>query len=467
MTPLTRLKEITLKGCSHIVWKRKAIVFIVVLVVTLCGGFTDLRSPKIYVTEATILIANPSEELPLHNILNSIPLAKRVGEKLGLKDSPEEILLSVQGRLLENKNIVKIRVEGEDPEKIKTIAAAWANEFVSLLRKQVSYSERSAFMSGVHIVSDEKVRLIPRGTKTAIFFLLGLFLGLIVAIIMETLDPRLQKAIEVEDVAKMPLLGYIPSGKRENATERELDLISFLKSDSLIAEAFRAIKASVIIGSPEGIKLKTMLVTSSVPAEGRSFIAANLAVQFAGTGSKVLLIDTAVKDSRLGESLAAEDRLDVTILGLSDVLYGKCTLEEAIARTPIPGLSLLEAGTLAERPADLVTSTSFSKILHELKSVFDRIIIDSGPILKSDETLLWADKCDGIIFVIGAEITNIKDIDIARQRLGKRRKKVIGAILNSVRSGKNLRYYSKQFQSFLRKKPEEIIVTEEREEENK
>jgi capsular exopolysaccharide synthesis family protein len=465
MASLTRLKDITLRDCSHIIWKRKVIIFIVILVVTLSGGFTDLRSPAIYQTQSTILIANPSEELPLHNILNTIPMAKRVGDKLGLEKSPEEILLMVKARLLENKNIVKIRVEGEDPEEIKIIATAWANEFVSLLRKQVSSEEQTAFMSSIHVVTARKVREVPRGAKTALFFGLGVLLGLVAAVIMEIFDPRLQKAVEVEEVAKMPLLGFIPSGKKGGATEKELDLISFLKPDSLVGEAFRAAKASILIGSPEGLNPKTLLVTSSVSTEGRSFVAANLAIQFTNMGRKVLLIDTSIKNGRLGESFAVEDRLDLTILGLSDALYGKCAIEEAIVRTPVPGLSLLEAGTLAEKPADLITSAAFPKIMQELRNVFDRIIIDNGPILGADETLLWADRCDGIIFVVGAEMVNIKDVNTARQRLGRKEKKVIGVILNSVWSKKDLKYYYKQFHSFLGKKPGEIIVTTEREEE--
>ena len=466
MALLTRLKEITLRDCTHIIWKRKVIIFIVILVVTLSGGFTDLRSPAVYQTESTILIADPSEELPLYNILNTIPMAKRVGDRLNLEKSPEQILLLVNARLLENKNIVKIRVEGEDPEEIKSIATVWADEFVSLLRKQVSSEEQTTFMSSIHVVTAQKVKQVPRGGKTALFFGLGVLLGLVAAVIMEIFDPRLQKAVEVEEVAKMPLLGFIPSGKRGGATEKELDLISFLKPDSLVGEAFRAAKASILIGAPEGVDPKTLLVTSSVSTEGRSFVAANLAIQFASMGKKVLLIDTSIKNGRLGESFAVEDRLDITILGLSDALYGKCAIEEAIARTPVPGLSLLEAGTLAEKPSDLITSSAFPNIMRELRGVFDRIIIDNGPVLGADETLLWADRCDGIIFVVGAEMVNIKDVSTARQRLGKKEKKVIGVVLNSVWAGKDMKYYYKQFQSFIGKKPGEITVTEEREEEN-
>ncbi|MBD3427316.1 MAG: polysaccharide biosynthesis tyrosine autokinase [Candidatus Omnitrophica bacterium] len=455
MRPLQRLQGINLRGYLNIFRKNMVILLGITILLTLFGAFLDLASPRIYETKSAILVANPSGRLPLAYLLNSEMLANRVGRRLDLKQPSPKLLRSVKATLVKHGNIVRIEVKGTDPDRIKRIATYWAREFVNLVKRKIANTDMAATMPDIHIIPAEKVKKVSKGEKTMFFFGIGLFFGIIGAVLREMLDPRLKKGKEVEEATKMPFLGFVPSGQKENATEKELDLISYIRPDSLVAESFRNIKTSMILASRKALPMKTLIVTSSLSDEGRTFIASNLAIQFAKNDKKVLILDASSKRGRLGESLAVEQRLEVTILGLSDVLYGKCSLEEAIARTPVPGLMLLESGTLAEKPEELIYVIRFQSILNELQKNFDHIIIDGASLSGSDAILNWVDASDGIMFVIGAEITGIKDIKAARQKLSKRYNKVIGAILNSVWSEKNLDDYFRDFQSFLGKSPKE------------
>ena len=274
---------------------------------------------------------------------------------------------------------------------------------------------------------------------------------------LEILDSTIKRVREVEYYTKIPFLGFVPLSGRDSATERERDLISYLKPNSPLAETFRNVRTSMLMAVPRGMNLRTILVTSARASEGRTFVAANLALNLATYGMRVLLIDTEKKKPRLGESFAIDERLDASIYGLSDVLEGRATLEEAIAKTPIKGLFLLEAGTAFSLLPELIKKGPVKHMLREIRSVFDKVVIDSGPVLDADETLRMADACDGIVYVIGTEITRPDDVEEAKKKLNKNARKLIGAVLNSraVGAGKDLQYYCQQFQNFLGKKPGE------------
>ncbi|MDD4182300.1 MAG: polysaccharide biosynthesis tyrosine autokinase [Candidatus Omnitrophica bacterium] len=265
--------------------------------------------------------------------------------------------------------------------------------------------------------------------------ILGLVLGSFLAFFLEKIDSTLKTSDEVEFFIKLPFLGYIPSAKGSGAKNKNINLISFSEPRSRIAESFRNLKVSLLFSFPQDKPLRTVVITSSVPVEGKSFVASNLAIIFAQAKEPTLLIDADMRKGNLHQIFGLKPKN-----GLSTLLTGMCSMEEAINVTPVPNLAMLSAGPYTPNPTELLSSERLSLILRELEKKYKRIIIDSTPILNVSEALILGDKCDGVVFVIKAGHTQIRYILEARKVMDTR-VKLIGALLNNTNMDKDRYYY--------------------------
>ncbi|MFQ5952786.1 MAG: polysaccharide biosynthesis tyrosine autokinase, partial [Candidatus Omnitrophota bacterium] len=302
--------------------------------------------------------------------------------------------------------------------------------------------------ANVQIVDEAQIpkKPLPWGRRAASLLLVGLLIGAAICFGLEYMDTTLKIAEEVEFYAKEPFLGYIPSIRQIVKSRTELYLFSHLKPDSKISESFRNIKVAMIFTVPEEKSLKTIAVTSSMSEEGKTFIASNLAISFARAKEETLLIDGDMRRGVLGKIYETKAKN-----GLSEVLDGKCSLKEAIVSTSAPGLSLLSSGGRVPNPTDLLSSEKFKDFMKEAGSIFQRVIIDVPSILSYADALFWGNNCEGLVHVIGASVTPLKDVTAAKEKL-KEKAHIIGAVLNNVSIEKDFRYYYHYYQSFLEKK---------------
>ncbi|MCK9613936.1 MAG: polysaccharide biosynthesis tyrosine autokinase [Candidatus Omnitrophica bacterium] len=269
-----------------------------------------------------------------------------------------------------------------------------------------------------------------------IAIILGFLLSVSVAFLIERLDSTLKTSDEVEFFVKLPFLGYIPSLRRESKKKNDNNfLFSFNEPRSRLAEVFRNLKVSLLFSFPQDKPLRTVVVTSSVPQEGKSFVSSNLSIIFAQTKEPTLLIDADMRKGNLHQSFGIKPKN-----GLSNLLAGMCSIDEAITPTSIPNLSMLPAGPYTPNPTELLSSEKLPTILRELEKKFQRIIIDSTPILNVSEALILGDKCDGIIFVIRSGHTQIGYILEAKKVIDTR-VKIIGTVLNDAKIGQDRYYY--------------------------
>jgi tyrosine-protein kinase Etk/Wzc len=336
-----------------------------------------------------------------------------------------------QYRILQDKIRTEKNIYTELSESIKKVQAA-----ASLVKPGIQI---------VDIAQTPKKPLSKKGRIPQALFI-GLLLGIVACFVLEYMDTTLKKAEEVEFYAKMPFLGYLPSVRKFMMDERQLNLFSQLKPDSQVAEAFRNVKVALIFASPEEKHMQALMVTSAVPGEGKSFIASNLAISFAKAKENTLLIDGDMRQCSLMGSFDAKDRN-----GLCDILDDKCSLDEVINTTSIPNLSFLCAGTGTSTATDLLSRQRFEALFEEVKSRFERIVVDVPSVLAFSDALFWGDKCDGVIDVIGAGTTPLKDIHAAAKKL-EGKANVIGAVLNNIAIEKDFKYYKHYYQSFLEEK---------------
>lgn len=217
------------------------------------------------------------------------------------------------------------------------------------------------------------------------------------------------------------------------------ELIVFSKPKSNISEDIRTIRTNLKFTAND--EAKVLLVTSSVPGEGKSFISANLAAAFAQTGEKVLLVDA---DLRLGRvhkifnQSAAKGFSNMLISGTSE------DLPEYIKKTTIPNLYIVSRGTVPPNPSELLNSSSCKKLVNIFKENFDRVIFDGVPVNGLPDSLVLANLVDRVIIVTTIGYTSIDELNQTKKALEQIDANIAGVVVNkapTTKRGKYSNYY--------------------------
>jgi capsular exopolysaccharide synthesis family protein len=313
--------------------------------------------------------------------------------------------------------------------------------------------------SNIQVVDAAQPSQVPikprKGMNMVLAVVLGLVLGTGFAFFFEYLDSTIKSPEDIERVIAAPLLGIVPSGGRTRKSTRlsgrqvhPIETILSADPRSSHAEAYRTIRTGVLLSSAERPP-KVVLVTSPGPVDGKTTTAANLAIAMAQAGSSTLLIDADLRRPRIHQVFAQENgrgnsegNRNDNIKGLGPVLVGETTLEAAIRQTPIPLLSVLTSGPIPPNPAELLGSQRMRELIGELGRKFDRIIIDSPPLVPVTDATLLSTLCDGVVLVVKESRTTKMLASEARKRLAEAKAKLLGVVFNDVDLKKDsYRYY--------------------------
>jgi succinoglycan biosynthesis transport protein ExoP len=295
--------------------------------------------------------------------------------------------------------------------------------------------------SNIRVVDRAERPLKPVTPQKALNELLALFGGTVLAcglvLFFEYMDSRIKTPDEIKAHLGLPHLGLLPAlgpGKKGD----EYPLVSN-GVPANFSEAFRGIRTNVLFSSAqEGSK--SIVVTSTGPGEGKSMVAANLAISLAQASQRVLLIDADMRKPKVHEvfSVAQEP-------GLSNVLVGNAKASESVRKTAASGLWILPAGKIPPNPAELVGSARFRDFLGSLKDHFDWVIVDSPPVMAVTDAALAAHFASGVVFVVGADMTSRHAAMRALDQLEQANAKFVGAVLNRVDLDRNSYYYSQYY----------------------
>lgn len=203
---------------------------------------------------------------------------------------------------------------------------------------------------------------------------------------------------------------------------------------SISAEAYRSLRTSIKFSSVDK-PIKTIVVTSSIPGEGKSTISGNLAITLSQSGARVLLIDCDLRKPSIHKKFRV-----VNDLGLTDILVDKCSLKDVIKKID-EYLFMITAGTIPPNPSEIVGSNSMEDLIKELSLSFDYIVMDTPPVIPVTDPLLLAAKSDATIIVVRARKTKEKIIRQAYDELIKVNSNIIGSILNDSETKTNNSYY--------------------------
>jgi capsular exopolysaccharide synthesis family protein len=259
----------------------------------------------------------------------------------------------------------------------------------------------------------------------ALALLIGLLGGIALAFVAEYLDTSITSQEQVEEKLGLAFLGIIPSIP-SNKDGTPQDLIVQSQPKSAVAECLRAVRTNLLFMSPEK-PLKTILVTSSGPQEGKTTTATSLAVTMTASGNRVLLVDADMRRPRVHRIFGLSNDK-----GLSSLILGDGTLRELVQDTHIPNLSVLPCGPVPPNPAELLHTASFRRVLLEMAASFDRVIIDSPPIGVVADAVVVSTQVDGCLIVLKAGRTSR---DVARHAVKQLRDvnaPLFGAVLNDL-----------------------------------
>jgi capsular exopolysaccharide family len=325
--------------------------------------------------------------------------------------------------------------------------------YESLLQRANQTAVSSALKgSNIEVVDAAEVPRYPVRPNTRTNLLVGLLVSAVLAIgsafVAEALDNRIRTPAAVRNSLGIPLLGMVPYVTKRSMKGKSLLLQSGVPAP--YAEAFRALRTNILAssGAAQG---RTLLVTSAAPGDGKSMVAANLAVAIGRMGSRVLVVDADLRRPMLHELFASPQRP-----GLSDVLTGARKPSEAIADTRCPGVWLLAAGTGLSNPSEQLGSKRFKEFLDKLSDSFDWVIVDSPPVMAVTDPAVLSNMVSGVLFVVNARQTQQRVAQVALDRLETAGASFAGAILNAVTLDRdhyyNTSYYLPFYGEYISKK---------------
>jgi capsular exopolysaccharide synthesis family protein len=509
---------VELRDYLNVIRARKWVIIQAVVIVTITAIVVSLLQPAVFEGQAKVLISDrdtgaailgtaisdltsqPERGLQTQvQLMQLRPLAENTIRKLGLKETPEDLLKNVTVSAVGQTNIVTITTRAGDSRMASMIANTLAEEFVSWSREYKresikaaadevdvrleqskqellelgrristqgksdelsaelaiatgSYTTLAGQLEGLRIqeqlevgsgrvvspavVTEEKVEPSPK-RNGALGLAVGLIFGLGMAFFYEYLDNTIKSSEEAEKVYGAPVLGLIPAEKYDKDEKRRLTLITH--SGTPAAEAYRVLRNSLDFINFEH-NIKTLLVTSAAPAEGKSTVASNLAAGLAQAGKKVVLLSCDFRRPTTQQFFQVN-----TMIGLSDVLTGANSLKSALQRSgELANLLILTSGKLPPNPSELLGSEKMHMLIKELEEWADWVIIDSPPLLAVADGAAVARWVDGALIVTKGGVSTRDAGKKAAEMLTQVGARVIGTVvwgLESTPGGGGYGYY--------------------------
>ena len=260
----------------------------------------------------------------------------------------------------------------------------------------------------------------------------GLFLGVGLAFFFEYLDNTVKTPEDIEQLLRLPSFGMVPeiSSVRRKQLEKgasyPVELITYGHPKSMLSEAYRSIRTSILLSSSEKPP-KKIAVTSPNPAEGKTTTAINTSIALSQTGARVLIIDADLRKPRLHKIFNHENGL-----GLSTFLSGNGTLGCIIKKSEVPNLFYIPSGPIPPNPSELLGSNLFKSMMQALGAQFDHIMVDSPPVLGFADAIILSTSVDGVILTVIGGKTPRETLQRAKEVLQQVNTKILGVVINRV-----------------------------------
>jgi capsular exopolysaccharide synthesis family protein len=335
------------------------------------------------------------------------------------------------------------RISAEPDESIRTSfeqeRSALYNTVVQLVALRITKGVQPDVLDpGVRVVDGATLPLAPSGAGMSFYIAIGLFLGAVaglgLASVRDALDDRLKTVDDLENRGWSPVLAVVPE-ERVWSGNKWSQPISMVQPSVQAAEAFRNLRTSFRLMA-EDSNFRVVLVTSGSSGEGKTTVAANLAMSLAATGVKVLLVDSDLRSPTIATVFSLGSHP-----GVSDLLQGKASIEDcSVGVAGFPNLSIITSGTPVGGPAELIGGRWDREFTRSLADAADLVVIDAAPILLASESQQLSSFVDGVVLTVRSKRTAARSLAQATQLVRRSNGKVVGFILNRARVQKTAAY---------------------------
>jgi len=413
----------------------------------------SLKIKPIRNTEMILVVAKNQDPLLAAQIANTI-LKEFIQQNKTLQGQRFKASKKVlQGQLGEQEVLVQeakaaIKDLGDNPQDqvskdhLEEKLSQYRITYTSLLQsyEQVRLAEAQTIANLVQVepALPPKAPIRPRvKMNTMLAFIVGLMLGVGIAFLIEALDDTVKGPDEISRNLGLSVLGVIPSFESK---DRMVPTVAQPRSP--ISEAFRSLRTNIEFASVDH-SLRSLIVTSPSPNDGKSTIVVNMGVVLAQGGRRVVLMDTDFRKSTIHRLMGLPNRE-----GLSSVfIQPKVCFDGNLQQTSIPELLLLSAGDMPPNPSELLGSNRMSEILGNLQEEVDMVLIDTAPVTAVTDPAVLASKMDGVLLVVRPRVTKLAACKHAVEQLRRGGGNLLGVILNNLDT-KHSRYYHRYYNHY-------------------
>jgi receptor protein-tyrosine kinase len=359
-------------------------------------------------------------------LLTGERLAGRVVEQLSLDESPASVAGSIQATVIPDTVLLDVTVTRASATEARDIAAALGQQFTGLVTELETPEGATASTVKVSITEMPEVAASPTSPNPvrnlALGALIGFVIGAAVAVVRERMDNTVKTP---DDVAGLTGVGVVGALMEDPALERQ-HVVTDEDGYSETAEAYRQIRTNlqfVDVDEPA----RAIVVTSSLPGEGKTTVAVNLALVLAQSGARVVLIEADLRRPRVTRYLGM-----ISGAGLSNVLAGTARYDELIQPVGDGNLTVLAAGPMPPNPSEMLGSKQMRTLLAEAREHNEYIIIDAPPLLPVTDGAVLSVAADGAILVARHGVTTRAQLQQAAATLHKIDAKLLGVVLNRI-----------------------------------
>lgn len=350
-------------------------------------------------------------------------------EELSLETSAQDLAQQITATAPLDTSLIEITATDADPELAAAVATAVSDSLTQVVQTiEASEAEDGTTRSAVKLTLVQHAA-VPESPvspnvplNVALGGLVGLALGIGIAVLRETLDTRIRNERDVELVTDTPIIGGIVFDPK--ASERPL--IVHADPQSPRAESFRTLRTNLYFVDA-GRSSRAFVVTSSVESEGKSTTTANLAIALSDAGARVLLVEADLRRPKVAEYLGLEGAV-----GLSDLLIGRADLQDVVQRWGRNSLFVLPAGAIPPNPSELLGSKAMISLIAELDRSFDVVLFDAPPLLPVTDAAILARNVGGAIVIAAAGRTHRGQLKGAMAALANVDAPVSGIVLTML-----------------------------------
>lgn len=424
--------------------KKYVLVIVAVALVLIIGVFIYDKSIKkpLYTTYTTIILTKSNEtqtgttitqnDILLNQklvetyskIIKSKLVLEQVISETGVTYTAEELSENVSVEAYENTEMLKISVTDQDPELAANIANSIAQVFSGEIAK--IYQINNISVVDVAVTPEEvSNNTLKRDLLIALF--ISIFGTIGVVFVVYYFDDTVKLTDDLEEEIGMPVVAKVFKSDIGSKNNRKVELLAQKYPKSVVSESIKTLRTNLQFSSVDE-DIKTILITSSIPGEGKSFISANLAISFAQTDKRVLIVDCDMRKGRQHRIFKLSNSK-----GLSNLLIDDMTnYKDYINKTSVDGVHVITRGTVPPNPSELLNSKKNADLLRVLKAKYDVIIYDGVPCNGLPDSIIMSKLVDKVLIVSSDSMTPKSVLESTKKQLESVNAPVAGDVLNNV-----------------------------------